>query len=372
MTFLKLNFLKSNPFDNATITPLITVVVLFILMAGCKTTGVTEDDKADKPQRPDVNFVEKAVPIPDTNQQIELVPVPGGTFMMGSEETYGTHEVKVDPFWIGKYEITWNQYLHFFTQDVEDLRRDLYKLLYDVDIDDEDIDVEDEFLEKLRDEAIPADVLAIPSPSYGDLTAGMGTDNFPAVNVTQYAAMMFTKWLTVKTGEFFRLPTEAEWEYACRAATEEPVYDRDEIDNYAWHRENTNRSYGQVGTLEPNALGIHDMLGNVAEWTLDQYHEDYIDRLEDEPAHNIWFKPEELYPRTARGSTWMDSPDAATCFARRGSSPDWKMNDPQLPKSLWWHTNAPFVGIRVVKPKYQPETVEEMEKYWLEAIQDYY
>jgi hypothetical protein len=48
------------------------------------------------------------------------------------------------------------------------------------------------------------------------------------------------------------------------------------------------------------------------------------------------------------------------------------MNDPQLPKSLWWHTNAPFVGFRVVKPKDQPENLEEMQEYWIEAMQDYF
>ena len=135
---------------------------------------------------------------------------------------------------------------------------------------------------------------------------------------------------------------------------------------------NSNRKYHPVESKEANALGIYNMLGNVTEWTMDQYKEDYITALEESPAQNPWFKPEELYPRTVRGGSWTEPAEEASCLQRRGSQPNWKMNDPQLPKSLWWHTNAPFVGFRVVKPKDQPENLEEMEKYWIEAMQDYF
>ncbi|NIS48379.1 MAG: SUMF1/EgtB/PvdO family nonheme iron enzyme, partial [Aliifodinibius sp.] len=112
----------------------------------------------------------------------------------------------------------------------------------------------------------------------------------------------------------------------------------------AWYKGNSARKYHQPGAKEPNALGIHDMLGNVAEWTFDQYNENYSAMLDHNPAVNPFMKPTELYPRAVRGGSWMDSAEAVSCLQRRGSDPSWKMRDPQLPKSLWWHTNAPFVG----------------------------
>ncbi|WP_158551396.1 SUMF1/EgtB/PvdO family nonheme iron enzyme [Rhodohalobacter sp. SW132] len=313
--------------------------------------------------------------IPGESESIELVPVPGGTFLMGAGEQEDGYSVQVDPFWMSKYEITWNQYNLFANESIENIRRELYQVFYGVDIDADAISsptLTDDVLEVLREADIPADVISTPSPAYGDLTLGMGADGYPAINMTHYAAVMFTKWLTVKTGEFYRLPTEAEWEYACRAGDNEAYQPPENLDNYAIHRGNSNRSYGKVDSKEPNAFGIYNMLGNVAEWTTDQYHDDYFDRLEGDPAINPLFIPDELYPRAARGGSWTDGAEAASCLNRRASNPRWKMNDPQLPKSLWWHTNAPFIGFRVVKPKDQPESVEEMERYWIDAIQDYY
>ena len=296
---------------------------------------------------------------------------------MGPFASGQTHEVRVDSFWIGKYEITWDQYNLFRNEVLEDIRSKVYKELYGVDIEADAVSsptLTEEALSLLRDNDIPADIISLPSPPYSDMTAGMGTEGFPAVSMTHYAAFMFTKWLTVKTGHFYRLPTEAEWEYACRATQPEnyePIENTTELNQYAWYRGNSNRKYQKPGMKEPNALGIHDMLGNIAEWTFDQYYEDYGSKLDHNPADNPFFKPTELYPRAVRGGSWMDSAEMASCLQRRGSDPAWKMRDPQLPKSLWWFTNAPFVGIRVVRPVDEPETVDEMEQYWIEAMQDY-
>ena len=322
-------------------------------------------------------FDDHSQPIAETNQEIDLAAIPGGTFLMGGG-VYGQHEVELDPFWISKFEITWDQYNLFLEDSIEDLRRELYKVFYNVDIETADAvsapTWTEEMLAVLREADIPADVISIPSPAWGDLSAGMGVSGYPAVNITHYAALMYTKWLTLKTGDFYRLPTEAEWEYACRAGLNEnytPYYTAN-IDQYAWHRDNSNRSYQPVNSKLPNSFGIYNMLGNVAEWTMDQFVEDYFEQLEGEPANNPWFKPDQLYPRSVRGGSWMDQPEASSCLNRRGSDPSWKRNDPQLPKSLWWHTNAYHVGFRVVKPKNQPDGVDDMEKYWIEAIQDYF
>lgn len=361
-------------------------ISLPLFLFACKNTEVqsvststetTEQTQSTNQPVSDTVIVEYAEKIPGSDEEIEMVLVPGGTYEMGPFDIGKTQEVKVDSFWVGKYEITWDEYNIFRNEMLEEIRSEVYKNLYGVDIQSDAVSsptLTEEALDLLRENDIPADIISLPSPPYSDITGGMGTNGFPAVSMTHYAAFMFTKWLTAKTGDFYRLPTEAEWEYACRAAdpdTYEPITNTAELDQSAWHRGNSNRKYQKPGNKEPNALGIHDMLGNVAEWTFDQYHEDYPARLESEPADNPFFKPTELYPRTVRGGSWMDPADNASCLQRRGSDPAWKMRDPQLPKSLWWHTNAPFVGIRVVRPVNEPESVDEMEEYWIEAIQDY-
>lgn len=373
-----------NPFSASTLL----FFFISLLLISCGTS-----EPASDPASPDTD-AEQVVPaeteydsdfipytneIPTTDQSIDIVPVPGGTFTMIDEDTGARHEVAVDSFWIGKYEVTWDQYNLFAQGDLNELRNEFYKVMYDVDINmDADAmsspSLTDEVLEMLREADVPADVISKPSPAYSDMTSGMGTDGFPAISMTHYAAHMFTRWLTIKTGEFYRLPTEAEWEYACRAGNNDnySAPSGSNLESQAWYRGNSDRKYQPVASKDPNAFGIYNMLGNVTEWTSDQFKEDYIAELEDSPAQNPWFKPEELYPRTVRGGSWTESADEASCLQRRGSQPSWKMNDPQLPKSLWWHTNAPFVGFRVVKPKDQPENLEEMEKYWIEAMQDYF
>lgn len=289
--------------------------------------------------------------IPDSDVGIEMVPIEGGTFEMGPSEGV-QHSVQVDDFWMGTYEITWEQYDEFTSEVVSQLQSHLPYEGGDVQI--------------------PADAVALPTQPYVDMSFGMGRDGYPAISMTHYAAVMFTKWLTAKTGTFYRLPTEAEWEYACRAGSDTPYYTEeaaDQLGDYEWHSENSEGGYNQVGTKEPNPFGLHDMKGNVAEWTMDQYFEDYHERLEGEPAVNPWFKPTELYPRAVRGGSWQDPPEEVHCAERRGSQEDWKKLDPQFPKSLWWHTSAPFLGFRIVRPREAPSQ-EEMEEYWIEPMED--
>lgn len=299
--------------------------------------------------------------IPGTDVSIEMVPVPGGSFTMGSpageagrkDDEGPQHRVKVDPFWMGKYEITWEQYDLFVKEELSKLKSRLPAAGGEVEI--------------------PADAVSLPTPPYIDMSFGMGRDGYPAINMTQYAAVYYAKWLTAKTGHFYRLPTEAEWEYACRAGSQTAYHfgdDPAQLEDYAWYYDNSERAYHKIGVKEPNPLGLYDMHGNVAEWTMDQYDEDYYSGFEGETAHNPWLRPDELYPRSVRGGSWRDDPDRLRCAARRGSESRWKQRDPQLPKSLWWLTDAPFVGFRLVRPK-NPPSEQEMEQYWLEAMEDF-
>ena len=108
------------------------------------------------------------------------------------------------------------------------------------------------------------------------------------------------------------------------------------------------------------------MHGNVAEWVMDQYDEDYYAKSDKD---NPWNKPETLYPRVVRGGSWRDGASDCRCSTRKASRARWKMQDPQIPKSNWWHTNVFYIGFRVVRQRQQPST-EEISQYWLEPIAD--
>jgi len=117
-----------------------------------------------------------------------------------------------------------------------------------------------------------------------------------------------------------------------------------QLDEYAWHEGNSEEEYHPVGTKKPNPWGLHDMHGNVAEWTGDGFAP-----YPTGPAADPYVKPTQLYPRSTRGGSWMQPPDAHRSAARMPSHEDWKEQDPQVPKSIWYHTDAEFLGFRVVR-----------------------
>jgi formylglycine-generating enzyme required for sulfatase activity len=286
---------------------------------------------------------------------LKMNPVKGGVFKMGSngynDDEKPEHKVSVNDFWMGAFEITWDQYELFLERQI-----DTFGLI------DSDTEV-----------TLDIDAIASATTPYVDMSHGMGKKGYPVVNITQYAALTFCKWLSAKTGKFYRLPTEAEWEYAARAGSTSAFYfgdDTTQLNLYAWYDHNSKGKYQKVGQKQPNKNGLYDMHGNVAEWTMDQYAADtYINRLQ-KTTDNPWVKPTKLYPRSVRGGSWMDSALALRSSARVGSSPVWKRIDPQIPKSRWWFTNAPHIGFRIVRPKETPSK-EEIEAYWLAAIDDY-
>lgn len=331
-------------------------LVLIILLIS--SSFLIDNNSIDKSGNAD--FKRYSEKIPGSDVTIEMLPIHGGTFSMGSpvhEEGRNNdegpqREVKVSSFWMGAYEVTWEQYSKFLDEKPED-----------IDISEVTLNDGSKFM---------VDGISGATPMYIDMSFGMGRDGFPAINMTQYAAMMYAKWLFAKTGHFYRLPTEAEWEYACRSQTETAYYfgdDSKELEKFAWFKDNSGEGYNKVGTKSPNSYGLYDMHGNVAEWTTDQYSKDYFEKLKRNPAKNPYFKPTSLYPRSVRGGSWMDEAVDLRSARRRGSSKDWKQRDPQMPKSIWWLTDAPFVGFRLVRPKETP-TREEMEKYWIEVMED--
>ena len=295
------------------------------------------------------NYIEQ---IQGNDYKLPMQFISSGSFTIGSpkfeQRHFGDegpqHQVSVDGFWMGQFEITW----------------DLYNLFVSRELDGNQISNSED-----SEVNIDVDGVSGATTPYVEMSFGMGIDNYPAICMTQLAAVKFCEWLSAMTGRFYRLPTEAEWEYACRAGTETAFSfgdDSSQLEEYAWYAENSNDKYQEVGSKKPNPWGLYDMHGNVAEWTLDHYIPTvYGQRIAG--VSNPLAEGQKVYPKTVRGGSWMDSPNRLRSAARRPSTKKWKKRDPQIPKSKWWHTDAPFVGFRVVRP-FKTPSEEEQKKYW--------
>jgi formylglycine-generating enzyme required for sulfatase activity len=283
--------------------------------------------------------------IPHTSVSFEMMPIASGEFTMGSgtrKDESPQRKVKVDPFWMGKHEVTWDEYrLFMFSQMArEDVNKDGV-----------------------------VDAISRPTRPYVEMSFGMGIDGYPAISMTQHAANKYAEWLSAKTGHFYRLPTEAEWEYACRAgATTAYSFgdDASKIGDYGWFADNSEGKYQKVGLKKPNPWGLHDMHGNVMEWTLDQYTPNGYAGL---GTDNPWSVSTQPYPHAVRGGAWTDAAERLRCAARVGSDPTWKQQDPQLPKSIWYHTDAQGLGFRLVRPVKVPDA-DQMYKYWNSGVEN--
>lgn len=294
--------------------------------------------------------------IDSTDVTFKMLPIPAGELLIGSPETEAKREVdegpqqklKMDAFYMMETEMTW----------------DLFELF---------IDTEKSALVgySTDNSKVKADAVTRPSTPYLDPSFGMGKKNYPAISMTQFAALNFCKWLSEVTGKFYRLPTEAEWEYACKAGTTTVYSFGDSVSqlgDYAWYWDNSDDKYHEVAQKKPNPWGLYDMHGNVAEWTMDQYEEDYYASLK-EGALNPWRIPTNLHPRSVKGGSWDDDPEALRSSSRLMSNRDWQKRDPQIPKSFWWNTDASFLGLRVIRPA-KEMTKEEVEEFFSMALDE--
>ena len=289
----------------------------------------------------DVSFKPYALRLPGSDLEYGMVPIQGGSFKMGSAVTEKNRkadegpqkQISVSAFWMGAFEVTHDQFALFH-----------------------------------RDETISqgskVDAVTRPTAQYIDLSWNMGKDGgYPVNSMSQDAALMFCRWLYEKTGDFYRLPTEAEWEYACRAGSQTTYFfgnDPALLGQYAWLKTNSKNKYQKVGQKKPNPWGLYDILGNVSEWTLDQYSEKYFDTAS---ASDPVIKPGSRYPRSIRGGSYLDDASVLRSAARQHSEADWNIRDPQYPKSRWWLTDGMFVGFRVIRPLNQPSK-EEAENFY--------
>lgn len=240
--------------------------------------------------------------IPGILVEVEMVPVPGGSVTVETPD--GPEQVSVEPFWMATTEVRWDSY-------------DPYRL--------------DEGMEGVA--AAEADAISLPSKPYGfgNKIPGFGEEGHPAMAVTRKAAQEYAQWFSAKTDRSYRLPTPAEWKHACLLGHGSPeTWSDNQLDDWAWYSANSGGDAHPVGSLEPSDLGIYDQLGNAAEhvrpWSEDEEH------------------PPEVW-----GGSYRHDADQSRCSARLQKTSAWQESDPQLPKSQWWLSDAPFVGFRLVR-----------------------
>jgi formylglycine-generating enzyme len=240
------------------------------------TLSISASAQASKPN--------ETVTIPGTDLKFEMVYVPGGK--IGA--------VELRPFWMSKTEVTWECFVKYFEN------RKLVKV----------------------------DGITRPSPPYEPPHGSMGVGAHPAIGMRWHGAMAYCEWVSTLTGQRFRLPTDAEWEYAARAGS--TADGPENPGETSWHKENAGGKTHLTGTKKANAFGLHDLMGNISEYSLE------------------YAAPPEYRP-VLRGGAW-NTPAAELKFATRQEiNPAWFERDPNRPRSVWWLTDGPFIGFRIVR-----------------------
>jgi formylglycine-generating enzyme required for sulfatase activity len=255
------------------------------------------------------SFTNYSETIPGSTVTLEMVAIAGGEILLGSPEGQvgrGTNDVALQKvtgpsFWMGKFEIEWQQFYPWV------------------------------FADRAEVEADRADGVSHPTRPYGSPYRDRGEKGYPAIGMSQRAAVQFCKWLSKKTGHEYRLPTEAEWEYACRSGRTTAYFwgdDPGQAGEYGWFKENSKLTTQPVGKKRPNPFGLYDMVGNVGEWC-----------AKEAPGA----------PSVLRGGSYEDVVTGLRCAARVFESLDWNAQDPKNPPSIYWLSAADFVGFRVVR-----------------------
>jgi len=276
--------------------------------------------------------------------EFKMVLIPGGKFKMGSPEGEEgrkkhegpQHEVEINPFYLATTEVTFDIFLAYYNETVTEKKG---------------TDAAAE-AKKTAAQAKKKGVNCIsgPTPLYGDPTLGWGAGKRPAIGLTWHNAMTFCKWLSSKTGKKFRLPTEAEWEYACRAGTTTPYSfgdNPDDLEDYGWYEDNSDEMTHEVAQKKPNPWGLYDMHGNVMEWVLDFYSPDAYATDAKKGVVRDPKGPEKGKVHVARGGAWNSPLEDCRSAARAFEEPFWRYEDPQEPKSKWWLPKMGFIGFRV-------------------------
>ena len=297
------------------------------------------------------NYTEQ---IPGTSVDFDMVAIPGGSFAMGSpgnrpyqhKDESPQVEVQLDSFYMARIETSWEMYAAFFEDTKSQGRPDPYRRIPPTQM---------------------VDGITGPTPPYGNPDQGWGRGRRPALTMTHYAARIFCHWLSQKTGKPYRLPTEAEWEYAARAGTQGPYFfegspghsasektfswfsqqQNSPINHYVIYKANSQGKTRRPGKVQSNPFGLKNMLGNAAEFCSDFYapntYAQYQDGVENPQG------PASGKEYVIRGGSYQATASEVRCAERaRTHTRQWRQTDPQMPKSIWWYSDARHVGFRVV------------------------
>jgi len=271
----------------------------------------------------------------------DMVLVPAGVFQMGSasdepgrkDDEGPQHDVRLDSFYLCSTETTIALFMAYYQETVS-AKRDLLGMQ-----------------EEKKQEDANVDAITGPTPVYGDMTMGYN-EKHPAMGMTWHNAMTFCRWLSQKTGKQYRLPTEAEWEYACRAGTTNVFHvasAAEQMKEFAWYDATADNETSEVGKKKPNAWGLYDMSGNVREWVYDFYSPTaYQEAAKQTPAVNPR-GPESGQVHVARGGDYSCKIQELRCAARAFEETWWRSGDPQIPKSQWWLPEMDIIGFRVAR-----------------------
>jgi formylglycine-generating enzyme len=295
--------------------------------------------------------------IPSSPVSFNMIAIPAGKFNMGSpasepfrkEDEGPVREVQLKPFFMAEIEVSWDEYLTFYVQTAAEGRS-----------------TDTEGLRSKK--SLETDAISGATPPYGQPDQGWGLGKRPAISFSYHAAETYCKWLSKVTGKTYRLPTEAEWEYACRGGSQGPYFfpgdpkkfeksglkaklsknDTAVINTYVIYKENSPARTQLPDRVKPNPFGLKNMLGNVAEFCSDWYQPDayskYPDGIVIDPKG-----PSEGQEHVVRGGSFKSTAGSLRNAARDYTRTDaWLKTDPQMPKSIWWYSDCFNVGFRVV------------------------
>jgi len=280
--------------------------------------------------------------------EIQMKPITTKPFVWKGAQKDDVLNVTLDDFWMASTETSWAAYDAFYNTEVKR---------------EKDGSVNQYIRPSIKDDLV---LLARPTPQLYPVSWGMPKQGYSAVGATHHAANKFCQWLSYQTGHFYRLPTEAEWEFACRAGSDKKYSWGDDADlatDFSWHGFKEGTNYHKPGQKKASAYGLFDMHGNVLELTLDGYVENRRKHFAKGKVHNPWVKATKPYPHVTKGGHWKHPLEKIISSARIPTEPKWKITDPQGPKSIWALSDAPFLGFRVVRPVKIP-SAEEIYHYW--------